>query len=70
MYNIDGTEIYLKYHSEDLLQQAEHERQMRQVQRILTDKEPESPNKRLVHMEVTLVQTRHNTFCEIAIKGD
>ena len=70
MYNINEIETTLKYHSEDLLQQAEHERQMRQVQRILTDKEPESPNKRLVHMEVTLVRTRHNTFCEIAIKGD
>ena len=49
----------LIYRSEDLMRQADHERQLPQGKRILIHKEPEYHHKRLKHMAVKLLRARY-----------
>lgn len=70
MHDIYGTETYLKYHTEDLTRQAEHERQIQQACKIPTYKGQVYRDSRLLNMKMTLVHTGHNMICEIVIEGE
>lgn len=67
MYNIDGTEIDLKYHTEDLMQQAEHERQMRQLARINNHNKSQHFG---MHIKIGFIRTSTPGFGRIVIEGE
>jgi hypothetical protein len=70
MFGTYEIEMQNKHHSEDLAQQAEDQRNMRQVKKVLDVKKEEQSSRRKVYFEVQFVKTNNKILCEIAVKGE
>jgi hypothetical protein len=66
MHDTYGIETYLKYHTEDLIQQAEHERQIQKVARSISRK---STDRSHLHIVIGFTRTPDTRFGRIVIEG-
>ncbi len=67
MYGINETEIHLKHHSEDLMQQAEHERELSRAKRAQNRRESEYFD---MSLKFGFIRTPESRFGQIVIEGE
>jgi hypothetical protein len=67
MYDLYETETYIKHHCEELMQQAEHAREMSRVKRVQNRRESEYFE---VSFRFGFIRTQDSRFGQIVIEGD
>ncbi len=67
MYDLYETETYIKHHCEELMQQAEHEREMSRVRRVQNRRESEYFN---MSFKLGFNRTPDTKFGQIVIEGE
>jgi hypothetical protein len=67
MYDLYETETYINHHSEELMQKAEHEREMSWVKRVQNRRESEYFD---MFFRFGFIRTPDSRFGQIVIEGE